>query len=42
MIRLFGGILLAAVLVACASLDCGWTVELNEDDEAHLLYECRF
>lgn len=42
MIRLLAGLLAAATLIACASLDCGWRVEVNDDSEAHLLYECNF
>jgi hypothetical protein len=39
MIRLIGAVLLATVFVACASLDCGWVVEII-DDAAHLSYVC--
>jgi hypothetical protein len=40
--RLLGGLLLAAVLIACTRLDCGWYTVANEDDELYLTYDCRF
>lgn len=41
MTRLLAGLLTAVVLTSCVTMDCGWVVELI-DDEAHLTYRCAF